>query len=126
MENIPLKKILVVEDEEKVLSFICNILRYADYDVISASNGATALKLALTQKPDLVVLDIVLPDMSGGDIVRALAGNDITQDIPILYLTGIVAKNEEAILGNKTGKHRLLAKPTTREELLAVVNEILK
>ena len=125
MTEARLKKILVVDDEEETLSHISNILRRSNYEVISTTRGKEALKLAADLLPDLMILDIVLPDMGGSEVASALVGNPATAEIPIIFLTGILTKQEEESVGSKTGKRYVMAKPATAEELLEMVRKAL-
>jgi putative two-component system response regulator len=125
MTEARLKKILVVDDEEETLTHISNILKRSNYEVVSTTKGKEALKLAANLLPDLVILDIVLPDMGGSEVASALVGNPATAEIPIIFLTGILTKQEEESVGGKTGKRYVMAKPATAEELLETVRKAL-
>jgi len=118
------KKILVVDDEEEVLTFVANILKRANYVVASTTRGSEVEGLAIDFKPNLIILDLVLPDIYGGEIASALSRKPITANIPIILLTGF-AKGTEASLKERTGKHYLMAKPVVAEDLLRAVNDIL-
>ncbi|MBL7131677.1 MAG: response regulator [Candidatus Omnitrophica bacterium] len=125
MSNAPFKKILLVDDEEEVLTHVSNILRRANYEVISTTRGKEAVGLAINQRPDLIILDIVMPDMGGSEVVATLCENPSTANISIILLTGILTKQEEESLGKKAGKHHIMAKPITGKELLDKVREVL-
>lgn len=125
MVNILPKKILVVDDEEEVLTPLSNILKRAKYEVISTTKGKEAIELAKSSHPDLIILDIVLPDIDGGEVSATLSEDPATANIPIVYLTGILTKSEESLAGERTGKHYLIAKPITGRELLAIVKKAL-
>lgn len=125
LKNLP-KKILVVDDEEEIVVRLRNILKRANYDVISTTKGREVLELAKNHQPDLIILDILMPDMEGSEVASVLAQDPSTANIPILFLTGvIITKEEESLLGRKAGKHYLMAKPTTAKELLDMVREVL-
>jgi DNA-binding response OmpR family regulator len=119
------KKIVVADDEEDIRVYVSKILQRANYEVRTASCGSEALEVIKKFKPDLAVLDIMLPDMQGDDIAIKLAEDPATAGLPIIFLTGIIRKNEE-VKGLTSGRHRVLAKPITREELVNVVKETLK
>ncbi|MFC1592520.1 PleD family two-component system response regulator [Candidatus Omnitrophota bacterium] len=125
MQGVPNKKILLVDDEEETLAHLRNILKRADYDVVSTTKGKEAVELAVQQLPDLIILDIVLPDMGGSEVATAVLGNPATASIPIIFLTGILTKQEEESVEGKSGKRYVIAKPTTREELLGMVAKVL-
>ena len=122
---MPSKTILVVDDEKDTLVFLANTLRRLDYEVITTSRGLEAVELVKNQRPDLILLDVVMPDISGEDVADILSRDPLTADIPIVFLTGIVTKQEEPLL-KKTGKRYLLAKPATAEEIQATIQKILK
>lgn len=125
MSDTPLKKILIVDDEEEILKHLTNILKHANYEVISTTRGKEAVQLAKSIKPDLIILDILIPDMMGGEVQRVLSEDASTYDIPIIFLTGLVTKEEEKIIREKPNNRRLLAKPTTGEEVLEAIHEAL-
>jgi len=117
-----MKKILVVDDDIQTLKYIEDILKKSDYEVISAATCFEAIDLAKENLPDLIILDIVLPDGDGGSVASSLSSYDKTSNIPIIFLTGILKKNEQELIRSK---YKVLAKPTTKEELLKVVKETL-
>lgn len=123
--NTPPKKILVVDDDEQILVPVGNILRRANYRVISTTRGKEAVELARKLRLDLIILDIILPDISGDEVAVALAKNPSTASIPIIFLTVIFTKQDEKFLGKRNGKHYMLAKPATRDELLEMVDKVL-
>jgi CheY-like chemotaxis protein len=124
MLETPPKKILVVDDEEDVLASLTQFLKRFQYQVFATTKAREALTLAKTIKPDLAILDIMMPDMGGEEIAATLSQDPNTASIPIIFLTGILRKEEEPS-SKKTGKHYILAKPTTGKELLGLVDKIL-
>lgn len=118
------KQILVVEDEEQILQFLQRGLLYKGFTVITASSGEEALALAVDCHPDLVLLDIMLPDFSGIDVCRALRFRKI-EALPILMLT---AKDErtDKILGLESGADDYITKPFDFEELVARIRAALR
>jgi CheY-like chemotaxis protein len=118
------KKILIVDDEEEALRHLKNILGRANYDVACVTNGKDAISCAKNLKPDLIILDIVMPDIDGADVAAILSQDPLTSEIPILFLTGILTK-EEQLLDKKTGKHRVIAKPIAAKELLELIGKTL-
>jgi adenylate cyclase len=119
------KKILIVDDEAEALMHLRNILVRANFQVVSAASGNEALRLARTTAPDLIILDIVMPDMDGADVASVLSEDAATKEIPVIFLTGILTKEEE-LTGKKTGKHLVIAKPILAKDLLELVNKTLK
>lgn len=124
MVDIYSKKILVVDDEEDVQIYLGNILKRHNYNVIVAADGSNGLDLAKKELPDLIVLDVMLPDIEGGDVASKLAEDPVTRNIPIIFLTALIRKQEEEAM-MKTGKRYILAKPAMKEEILALINKIL-
>jgi CheY-like chemotaxis protein len=124
MLETPPKKILVVDDEEDILTSLSQFLKRFQYQVFSTTKATEALALAKTMKPDLAILDVMMPEMGGEEIAANLSQDPDTASIPIIFLTGLLKKNEEPT-SKKTGKHYILAKPTTGKELLGLVDKIL-
>ncbi|HEY8965602.1 MAG TPA: response regulator [Candidatus Methylacidiphilales bacterium] len=125
MSNPSSKKILVVDDEADVLDLVCMNLRAAGYAVAAAENGAVALQKAKAEKPDLIVLDLMLPEMNGLEVCKALKKEDATASVPIIMLT---AKTEEVdrIVGLELGADDYVAKPFSPRELVLRVKSVLR
>jgi DNA-binding response OmpR family regulator len=113
------KKILVVDDEEVILNLIQKKLISNNYDCITASRAKDGLSLAKTAKPDLILLDIAMPDMDGYAVARDLKKEKTTRDIPIIFLTGkeLDPQSINERIG-VIGAYDFLMKPSTLEELL--------
>jgi CheY-like chemotaxis protein len=124
MSDITSKKILVVDDEEDVQIYLGNILKRHNYNVIIAANGSSGLDLAKKELPDLILLDIMLPDIEGGDVASKLSEDPATRNIPVIFLTALMRKQEEEKI-MKTGKHYILAKPAMKEEILGLIRKVL-
>jgi len=124
-----MKKILVVDDEQDIVDLVKNRLEANNYDVIFASDGSEGIKKAQQHKPDLIVMDIMMPNMPGGDAVRILRTDEKTKHIPILFLTGIVAdmhKGSETQGVNVDGQfYAALAKPFKAEKLLLEIRKLI-
>ncbi|MFA6281641.1 MAG: response regulator [Candidatus Omnitrophota bacterium] len=118
------KKILVADDEASTLTYLCRILERENYEVIPTTRGKEAVELTLSHHPDLVILDIVMPDLDGGEVAALISNNPHTAGTPIIFLTGILTKDEESYAGT-TGKRHVLAKPVTRERLLEMIIKVL-
>ncbi|RME74340.1 MAG: DNA-binding response regulator [Chloroflexi bacterium] len=116
--------ILVVDDEERVALSIERSLK-KEYRVQVAHNGPDALKLARRIKPDLIILDIIMPGMSGLEVCRELRTDPLLQDTPILFLTAR-ARVEDRIEGLEAGADDYLTKPFDVRELLLRVKAILR
>ncbi len=118
------KKLLLVDDEQDIVTYLSQILKRADYEVRATTKGREAIELARSFKPDLIILDVMMPDLSGEEIAGILSEQKDTKDIPILFLTAILTKGEETA-DRKTGKNYLMAKPVTPVELKDMVRKIL-
>lgn len=118
-----LSKILVVEDEPAILRGLQDNLRLEGFDVLTASDGESGYKLATQAKPDLMILDLMLPRMSGYEVCRKLRADGV--NTPILMLT---ARSEETdrVLGLDLGADDYVTKPFSIRELLARVRALLR
>ena len=111
------KTILIVDNEVEVLRVLERMLSIAGYSVIEATSGRDAIMIAKDMCPDLVILDILLPDMSGGEIANILQNDSPTRDIPIIFLTGLLTKEEAKERSVAQGR-RFIAKPFNPNEVL--------
>lgn len=118
------KKILVADDEKEIREEIGLRLEEEGYEVTLAANGEQALRLVQLDKPDLVILDVVMPKMDGGAVCSALKENEKTQSIPVIFLTGLRPKEDE-LKGMEVGGYPIFAKPFNFEELLATIRELI-
>lgn len=118
------KKILIVDDEADVLLLLGQRLSTAGYEVFSANNGRNAILLAKKVLPDLIILDVMMPDMDGGAVANVLKDDLKTINIPIIFLTCLVTKGEEASKTASMGA-AYLAKPYSAEDLLNAVRKHL-
>jgi len=119
------KKILVVDDDKVFLRLVEYDLSKNGFDVITAPDGEMGILLAKTQKPDLILLDINMPDIEGGDVVTILEDNPQTQDIPIIFVTALLTKQEEIRRQNMMGKHSFFSKPYKLERLLEEIDKFI-
>jgi two-component system OmpR family response regulator len=111
----PEAQLLVVEDEPNILELLAASLRYAGFEVISASAGTEAVQAAQRHRPDLIVLDVMLPDMDGFDVVRRLRGGG--DRIPVVFLTARDAMDDKIrglTLGGDADPGRAAAHPGRR------------
>jgi DNA-binding response OmpR family regulator len=115
-----MQKILVIEDHPRMRENIALLLQLAEYEVVSAADGRRGVELAGTEKPDLVLCDVMMPGMDGYSVLRALREDKTTAKLPFIFLT---ARGEHADqrAGLERGADDYLTKPVTKEELLAAV-----
>ncbi|QWW19907.1 response regulator transcription factor [Schaalia sp. 19OD2882] len=116
-------KLLVVDDEPNIRDLLASSLRFAGFDVISAEDGAGAYHKTVEEKPDLVVLDVMLPDMDGFTVTRRLREAGVT--VPVLFLT---ARDDmrDKIQGLTVGGDDYVTKPFGLEEVVARIRAILR
>jgi DNA-binding response OmpR family regulator len=118
-------KILVVDDEPDTIELISFNLQSAGYDVITAADGAEALRKARRHTPDAVVLDLMLPELDGLEVCKVLRRDPATEKIPILMLTAKAAEMDR-IVGLELGANDYLTKPFSPRELVLRVRNLLK
>jgi CheY-like chemotaxis protein len=118
------REILVVDDDKVTLRTLENILMRAGYVVIPLSLGREAVKIARERSPALIILDIMMPDMDGGDVASILKNDPKTKDIPIIFLSSLVTKREEQSNSLSDGLF-FIAKPFEREDLLEKINSFI-
>ncbi len=118
------RKVLVVDDEIHIVHVVAIKLRNNGFEVIAADNGAEGLKLALVEKPDIIVTDYQMPVMTGIELVEQLRQNEETKDIPVIMLTA----RSFAIPQQQQDDLRIsgcLSKPFSPKELLGNIEDIL-
>ena len=118
------KKILIVDDEPQVLRLLQLSLEQAGYQVTTAGNGQEALEHVANDRPDLVLLDSVMPLMDGTEVVRRLKGNTDTAQIPVVILTANDSPNDME-KSWQSGTDLYLTKPILTAELLDYIHTIL-
>jgi two-component system OmpR family response regulator len=116
-------RLLVVEDEPNILELLAASLRYAGFEVITASAGTEAVQAAGRHRPDLIVLDVMLPDMDGFDVIRRLRGGGTR--IPVVFLTARDAM-EDKVRGLTLGGDDYVTKPFSLEEVIARIRAVLR
>ncbi len=118
------RKILAVDDEKDILRLLEHNLGKAGYDVVSAEDGPEAIDLAKRELPDLIILDAMLPNVEGTEVLKTLKKDRVTDRIPVMMLT---AKGEELdrVVGLELGADDYIVKPFSPKELLLRVNVLL-
>ncbi len=119
------KKILIVDDEPDVLNVLRKGLSVEGYSIITADNGNDAITLAKSEHPNLITLDILMPHIDGAKIAEKLKEDPDTKDIPIIFITCLVSK-EEAEKGRIVAGSIFFAKPYDMGELLSEIDASIK
>ena len=115
-----MKKILVIEDDQLVRDNILELLEAEDFDTISAENGFIGALWAMEHIPDLIICDVMMPELNGYDVLKALREDPMSATIPFIFLTA-KAEKAEIRYGMELGADDYLTKPFTRAELLGAI-----
>ncbi len=118
------KTIMVVDDNPDIITIVRTILEGKGYGVMSASSGMELLNELKTQKPDLIILDIMMPEMDGLEVLTRLKGVTETSTIPVILLTAKV-QYEDVLGGYKLGADYYITKPFTSTQLVNGINLLL-
>ena len=118
------QKILVVDDDEISLRVVQTVLETANYQVITAQNGELALRLAIEERPDLIISDIIMPEMDGIALTKKLKSKLITRSIPVILLT-VKHDLTAEVKGLESGADDYLTKPFQPERLIARIKRLL-
>ena len=120
-------KILIVDDNEIDLELLEAILMNLGFkNIITSESGKEAIRLAEEHQPDLFFIDINMPGMTGGEFRGLLKQNPVTKDIPVIFISGMISKEEEKQLGGRFASGDfIIAKPFSREKIAQVILAIL-
>ena len=116
--------VLIADDDPDILSLVAFRLERADYDVVQAADGEEALRLANERHPDLAILDVMMPKLTGLDVTREIRRNAATARMPVILLTARV-QEADVTRGFEAGADDYLKKPFSPQELRARVQAIL-
>ncbi|MFH1247847.1 MAG: response regulator [Candidatus Omnitrophota bacterium] len=119
------KKILVVDDEMENVTLITSRLNAHQFQTISACNGESCIEKALQEKPDLIILDIIMPGLSGYEVCRKLKSDERTRNIPIIMLTAL-AQEKDLNEGLEAGALCFISKPFNPADLIIEVKQALE
>ncbi len=119
------KRILIVDDEEDILSVLKFRLEANNYEALTASDGQEGLNKARTEKPDLIILDLMLPKLDGYKVCRMLKFDESYKAIPIIMFTARVQQKDEE-LGKEMGADAYVTKPFEPEVLLEKIRQLLR
>lgn len=123
MDPMPEAKLLVAEDERTILDLLCASLRHAGFEVVAANDGREALHLARTQRPDALILDVMMPGYDGFEVVSQLRDEGV--EAPVLFLTARDTTRDK-IRGLTVGGDDYVTKPFSLDEVLARIRAILR
>jgi pilus assembly protein CpaE len=121
----PMTRVLIVDDEFPIRYLVEHALRRKGFEVTSAKDGPSGLKIAAAYQPDIIVLDVMMPDMDGFDVCARLKSRPETADIPVIFLTALMDR-EYKQRAFKAGAEDYLVKPFQADELLAHVASVLR
>lgn len=121
------KKVLLIDDEDDVCFFLKgNLELTGEFDVLTTTSGKEGIEFARGKKPDIILLDLNMPEMSGDEVAQILSDGSDTKTIPIVFITALITKGE---VGDDSitniGGYNYVAKPVATEELVAVIRRIL-
>ena len=120
------QRILIIDDEKDFCRMVkLNLERTKHYEVFFATDGRSGIEIARNQKPDLILLDVRMPRMSGGEIAEELLDDPSTSKIPIIFLTALVKKDEVAKQSGYISGRPFIAKPVTTQDLIKRIEEEL-
>jgi len=118
--------VLAVDDEKGILKLFKMELEARDFRVLTAEGGAEALKLARDQRPDILLLDLMMPDMDGWEVYQQMKADEKTRDIPVIVVTA-KAQSIDRVLGLHIAKvDDYIAKPFSPQDLMTSVEKVLK
>jgi CheY-like chemotaxis protein len=118
-------KILIVDDEERILKLYSAILMREGYEVLTASDAKKGFDLAVSAQPNLILLDVMMPSVTGGEAFENLSENASTKHIPVIFLTSIVKEEEVEAARGKIGGREYISKSTPIEKFVEKVKKAL-
>ncbi len=119
-----MKKVLIIDDDAFMLTYIGGVLRKRDYIVLATARGSQGIELAEAEQPALIILDLKMPEMDGFAVLKALKGNDVAKDIPVLLLSG-EASLEDVSECRALGASNYVMKPINPAHLMDQVKEMI-
>lgn len=118
-------KILIADDELRLRKVVALYLRKCGHDVLEAENGKQAVAMAEEHNPDVIVLDVVMPEMTGIEATKQIRQNERIKDKPIILLTANAGEKDRK-LGSEAGADKYMTKPFSPKELMEAVNEAVQ
>jgi two-component system alkaline phosphatase synthesis response regulator PhoP len=123
-EALIMAKILIAEDERDIRDLVAFTLRFAGYEVFAASNGEEAVEMAPKVNPDLILMDVRMPRMTGYEACKAMKADPDLKDIPVVFLSAKGQENEKQ-QGMEAGAEEYLLKPFAPDQLTQAIKTIL-
>ena len=121
------RKVLLIDDEENFCFFVkLNLEKTGRFEVLTTTSGAHGIILASEEQPDLILLDIIMPELDGGQVAEQLLENQKTKDIPVLFITAIASRQGIQSHEGTIGGRHFIAKPAILEEIMEKINGILE
>lgn len=117
-------KVLVVDDDPSIVKVIRLLLKSRGFEICEALNGASCLETAANEHPDIILLDIMMPDIDGYEVCRHLKANESTADIPVVFVTAKTSE-EDMQHGLELGAKAYIKKPFSPRDLAQKINEVL-
>jgi CheY-like chemotaxis protein len=117
------KIVLIVDDDENLREIFASMLRFSGYEILEAVTGTEAVNKAISEKPDLILLDIELPDMKGSDVTRAIRNNPTSANIPIIGCSAFGWEYRKEAL--EAGMDDYLVKPISLEVIKTKIEEFI-
>lgn len=118
------KKILIIDDEEELVEMMVLKLDWAGFDVRAAYNGSNGLEMVGTTKPDLILLDVVMPGLNGWEVCKRIKQNPQTKNLPVIILTAAKGRDTDDKAA-ESGADGVLIKPFDDKALMAAIHELL-
>ena len=120
------KKILVVDDEPDICTLLSEGLKHAGYDVVTATTGIDGLELARKQRPDLIVLDICLPDVDGVVVYETLREMALHEKTPVIFLTALATGTDMRIGGTTDTSYTIIPKPAKLDDIQKEISRLIR
>lgn len=120
-----MKRVLICDDEPHIVEGVRHLLRSPDRMIVTTSNGIDALESITLQKPDLLIIDVMMPEMSGLEVIAQLRSNRNTRDLPIIILTA-KGQAEDAVMAQEVWGATVMTKPFQPNTLRQLVSSILE
>ena len=122
-EMMTIKRVLIVDDSPTERHVLNDMLTKAGYEVVASDNGEDAILKAKTVKPDLILMDVVMPGLNGSQATRAISRDPVTRAVPIILCTS-KSQETDKIWGMRQGARDYIVKPVNRDELLAKITAL--